>query len=248
MPKNDPLDMSLKIYKMIHDKNFKDALVVATVLYEEHYDDPEAHYLYGMVLFLSNKIERSCKALLLGVELFPKFWRFYRLLGTIYGRLLEFKEAEEAYRKAIAYYSENDKKEKATLYYYLGDTMWSQLNRDEARKQWKQALKINPKCKEAKAALEETVNDYGEALAPDPLFDDLYHFQGIQLTRYFELVGRNEFTSQEEAQDIIALMMIGWNDYVAPHINYVENLETTERTTFFKNINLDFMEAVIRWK
>lgn len=248
MPKNDPIDLSFKIYKMIRDKNFKDALVEATVLYEDHYDEPEAHYLYGMILFLSDNLERSRKALLQAVEMFPEYWKFYQLLGHIYNKILDFSLAEKAFRNAIAYFNENDKKEKAILYFYLGDAMWSKLNRDGARKQWKQALKINPQCKEAKVALKETANEYGESLSPNPIFDDLYHFQGIQLARYYELVGRNEFTSDKEAEEIISLVMFSWNDRVLPHQTFVDSLTPAERTKFFENINLNFMEAVIRWK
>lgn len=248
MTENDPSIMVLKIYKMIRDKNFKDATVVATVLYEDYYDEPEAHYLYGVVLFLSDNLERSRKALLQAVEMFPEYWKFYQLLGHIYNKILDFSLAEKAFRDAIAHFNENDKKEKAILYFYLGDAMWSKLNRDGARKQWKQALKINPQCKEAKVALKETANDYGDSLAPNPIFDDLYHFQGIQLARYYELVGRNEFTSDKEAQEIISLIMFSWNDRVQPHQTFVDNLTPAERTKFFENINLNFMEAVIRWK
>lgn len=248
MPKRDPTDLSFKIYKMIRDKNFKDAIVVATVLYEDHYDTPQAHYLYGMVLFLADELERSRKALLQELEMSPEYWEFYQLLGNIYNKHSDFSSAEKTFRNAITHFNENDSKEKAVLFFYLGDATRSKLNRDGAREQWKQALIINLKCKEAKIALRETANDYRESLAPNPILDDLYHFQGIQLARYYELVGRDEFTSEGEAQEIFSLIMISWNDRVLPHQTHVDNLTHAERTKFFKIINLDFMETVIRWK
>jgi tetratricopeptide (TPR) repeat protein len=169
-------------------------------------------------------------------------------MGHVLGHLNRLAEAEKHFRLAIENASYTDEEEKAMLYFHLADILWEQSKRDEAIANWKLALEIDPDCIVAEEALEETINEYGEPKATDPIFNDVYHFQNIHLKRYFALVGRDEFRNEDEAKSVIGVTMNGWNQFVAPRARDIDNLTTEERTAFFKSITLDFKDVVLKWK
>lgn len=239
--------MHHQILKLTKEGNHKEALRIAKIFCEKYSDDVESHILLGTAYVNNKKYDKARRAVHRGLQKFSREWKLYELLGHIYGHLNRMSEAEAAFTNAIKYCTD-DKSDLAEIHYYLGSVLWEQAKRDEAIAQWKRALEIDPGCIEAKEALKDRINEYGEPKAPTPIFDDLYHFHGIQLKRYYALVGRDEFISEEEAKNIIGIIMNGWNEFVSPRSRDIDDMKTEERTAFFKSITLDFTNAVVKWR
>jgi len=240
--------LKLQIVKLLNQGDNKGAAQLGRRLCNEQPNDFESHLLLSVALLNAEKYDKSRRALIRGLQIFPKDWKLHEILGHVYGHLNRIPEAEKEYNEAIIHYNGKNKEEEAFLHYQLGETMWAQNKRDAAIEQWKQALKVNPDCLEAKESLEENINEYGEPKAPNPVFDDLYHFHGIHIKRYFDLTGRDEFSSQEEAKNILDIIKNGWNEYISPRSRDIDKMSAAQRSEFFKSITLNFRDVVIKWR
>jgi tetratricopeptide (TPR) repeat protein len=236
------------IISLLEEGQNKEAAKIARLLRDKFPDDIEPHLLLGIALMRDTKYDKSRRVTLNALTKFPNDWQLHELMGHVLGHLNRLAEAEKHFRLAIENASYTDEEEKAMLYFHLADILWEQSKRDEAIANWKLALEIDPDCIVAEEALEETINEYGEPKATDPIFNDVYHFQNIHLKRYFALVGRDEFRNEDEAKSVIGVTMNGWNQFVAPRARDIDNLTTEERTAFFKSITLDFKDVVLKWK
>ncbi|KUG27034.1 hypothetical protein ASZ90_003119 [hydrocarbon metagenome] len=241
-------DIHSVIISLLEEEHNKEAAKIARLLLNQFPDDMDAHLLLGLALMNDKKYDKSRRVISNALVKFPKEWRLHEIMGHIYGHLNRLTEAEKHYNLAIENASEADEEETAMLHFYLAESLWGQSNRDDAIANWKLALEINPDCTNAKEALEEKINEYGEPKAPSPVFDELYHFQGIHLNRYYSLVRRDEFIKEEEAKDVIGIIMNGWNQFVSPRSRDIDNMTHEERSAFFKTITLDFKDVVVKWK
>lgn len=237
-----------QINAQINNKNYKEAIRLARMFLETYPNTLEPHLALGTALLSNKDYDKSRRALLRAIEKFPHQWQLHDLLGDSYFFLNRIQEAENAYRTAIIEAHDAEKEEQALLHYQLGDTLWVQNKRAFALEEWKRAVEIDPECIVAKEALEECTNEYGEPKGPNPIFDDLYHFQGIHIQRYLALVARNEFCSSEEMNEVLKIIQDGWNQHVVPRSKEMDEWTTEERSNFFKSITLNFTDTVMRWK
>lgn len=248
MKESNNKDIHSIILSLLEAGSNKEAAKIARLMRDKFPDDIESHLLLGIALMKDAKYDKSRRVVENALKKFPDETRLHQIMGHIYGYLNRLTEAEKHYRLAIKYASDEDPEDRAILHFYLGDNLWGQSKIDDAITNWKLALEIDPGCIEAEEALEETINEYDEPKAPNPIFDDLYHFQNIHLKRYFSLVGRDEFINEDEAKSVIGITMNGWNQFVAPRSRDIDNLTTEERTAFFKSITLDFKDVVVKWR
>ena len=247
MKKNNE-ELHSVIINLLENGNNKEATRIARILCNEFQDDLEAHLLLGMALLNDKKYDKSRRVVSKALERFPNESRFNKLLGHIFGNLNRLNDAEQNYIAAIEKAVDADKEEVAMLHYYLGEVLWGQNNRDDAVEQWKKALLIDPECIDAKKVLDDNLNMYSEPKAPNLVFDDLYHFQRIHMKRYYALVDRDEFISQDEAGAVTSIIMNGWNEFVSPRSKEIDNMTVEERTAFFKSITLNFTGIVVKWR
>lgn len=236
------------ISSLLKEERYKEAAKIARLLRDKFPDELEPYLLLGIALMNDEKYDKSRRVVFNALTKFPNEWLLHELMGHVFGHLNRLAEAETHFHLAIENASDADEEERAMLHFHLADILWEQSKRDDAIAYWKLALDIDPDCIEAEEALKETINEYGEAKAPSSVFDDLYHFQNIQLKRYYSLVKRNEFISHDETQSVIGIIMNGWNQFVAPRSSDIDNLTTEERTAFFKSITLDFNDVVVKWR
>jgi tetratricopeptide (TPR) repeat protein len=236
------------IISLLEKEQYKEAAKIARFLRDKFPDDTMAHLLLGIAFMRNEKYDKSRRVVQNALNKFPHEWQLHELMGHVLRNLNRAAEAEKHYNLAIENASDADEEETAMLHFYLAESLWEQSKRDDAIANWKLALEIDPGCIEAEEALEETINEYNEPKAPTPIFDDLYHFQNIHLKRYYALVGRDEFINEDEAKSVIGITMNGWNQFVAPRSRDIDNLNTEERTAFFKSITLDFKDVVVKWR
>lgn len=248
MLSKDKNKLHSQIVNLINESNNKEAAPLARVLCEEYPDDSDAFLLLGISLMNEGKYDKSRRSVLRALQKFPNEWKLHELLGHICGHFNRIAEAEKGYSAAIVHCKKATKEETALLHYLLGEAFWAQSKRDEALEQWNQALEIDPNCIKAKEAVKECTNEYNEPKAPNPAFDDLYHFQEIHSKRYFALVGHNEYTPQAELKTTLNIIMNGWNQYVSPRSREIDQMTTTEHSEFFKTITLNFTDAVMQWR
>lgn len=244
----DNEDIHSIIISLLEENRYKEAAKIARLVRDKFPEEIEPHLLLGIALMKDEKYDKSRRVIDNALKKFPNESRLHQIMGHVHGYLNKLKEAEECYRSAIKFASDEDPEEKAILYFYLADNLWGQNRRDDAIANWKIALEFDPGCIEAEEALEETINEYNEPKSPTPIFDDLYHFQNIHFKRYFALVNRDEFIDDDEAKSVIGITMNGWNKFVSPRSKDIDKLTTEERTAFFKSITLDFKNVVVKWK
>lgn len=237
-----------RIQSLINSGQYKEAAKIARILCQKHPDDFEAHLLLAVSLTNQEKHEKARRALVTALEIFPNHWQLRMMLGHTYGHLGDWRRAEEAYRRALRDAEEAHPEEVAELHCSVAEALWAQQIREEALAEWRKALEVDPKCEEAQESLKECTNEYGEPKAPNLVFDDLYHFQHIHTQRYFSLVGRGKFVSKEEADAVVGILMMGWNELVAPRSREIENMKTEGKSDLFGSVTLDFSECVRKWK
>ncbi len=227
---------------------FKVAAVRARALSGQFQDDFEYPLFLGIALMKLQNHEAAKNVLRHAVEKFPGEWLLHDMLGGAHEILGAWQRAEEEYRMALDLAGEAPVDAIAGIHCSIGDTLWARHNREGALAEWRKALEIDPRCGVAKECIKKFTNEYGEPKALDAIFDDLHHFQNIQTKRYLNLVGRDEFDTKEEAEEVIGVIMRGWNERVSPSSRKWDKMTAKEKTRLFESITLDFTEAVRRRK
>ncbi len=237
-----------KIINLMRKERFDEAYESAQRLAPEHPGDPEYPIFQGVALINLADYRKAYKVMQKAVKKFPEDWQCHEVLGLAHGHLGEWAFAEQSYQRALELIPKGLLVEQGMLYVDLAHALWEEHHRDEAIAAWRKAVEIDPSNTEAHESLKEFVNAYGEAKAPNEAFDDMYHFRTIQMQRYFQLVGRNEFVSPEEAQQVFGVIMEGWNKHIPPRARDMDAMSPAEKSEWFKQITLDFNEVVQKWK
>lgn len=248
MSKKDKIQAKEEIFSLLNAGKFREAAVRAKALTEQFPDDYEFPLMLGVALIHQEKYDKARRALVRAIEQFPKEWDLRLILGNALGFLADWRGAEGAYRKALDLARDASPDEIADIHCSLAETLWEQRHKAEALAEWQEALEIDPRCKEAKDSLAEHTNVYGEPRALNAVFDDLYHFQNIQTKRYYDLVGREEFNTKEEAEFVVKMIMAARNERVSPASRNLDGMTAKQKDKLFRSITLDFAETVGRWK
>ena len=88
--------------------------------------------------------------------------------------------------------------------------------------------------------LRDFTNEYGEPAAISPQMDDVFHFQNIQMEKYFRSKNESAFQSKEETNRIMQLISDAYNSKIAPNKERLESSSAFEKTKWFKRIKIDF--------
>jgi tetratricopeptide (TPR) repeat protein len=248
MPTTSKHNLKQQIIVFLNAGRNKEAATLARTLRDQNPKDYEAHLFLGVALMNAEKYDKARRVLERAVAQFPNQWKLQMILGHVHIHQRDIPHAEEAYRKALHHVHDASSAEIAELHCSLADTLWVQHHRDEAVAEWKEALRTDPACTEAQESLNNYLNDYGEPRAPNPMFDDLYHFKNIHTERYLRLVGRKTLVSKEEAKAVLGVIMAGWNEFVSPQSREMDNWTAKQRSEFFSAITLDFTDIAARWK
>jgi predicted Zn-dependent protease len=148
--------------------------------------------------------------------------------------------AEQTELRLLELLPVSSRAERGDCCYRLGTACWRQAKREDALAWWRQALLENPLMTEAREALSRHTNEYGEAKPPAREFDDIYHFQRIQLQKY--MPGRKEavFSSESEMTKVLGAIFQAWNEQIAPRAHELDGMTAAEKTALFQTVDVDF--------
>lgn len=177
---------------------------------------------------------------------FPRDPQLRFELGQSHLMLGEPEDAEKAYLRAVELIGGADDVLKSSYMTSLGGAQWASHKRDLAIETWRTACTLDPGNETARQLLDSHLNQYGEPKAPNPVFDDLYHFHAIHKARYFASCGMQdqEFTAQEECEYVQAALTKAWNEQIAPQKDRMEAMSAAEKTELFASVQIDFTEKV----
>jgi len=120
------------------------------LLRQEPDNAPALNYLGYMYADSGVNLDESLRLIERALKQEPDNGAYLDSFGWALFRLGRFAEAEEQLRKAL-----NNLKADSTLYEHLGDILAAQNRREEARQQWREALKLKPNDPALKSKLGE---------------------------------------------------------------------------------------------
>ncbi len=233
------------IINLLKLKKYREAADQAEILDKLYPDDPEYSILYGAVLLNAGKYDKMVNVMKNAVKRFPSDWKCFSMLGDAYGYLEKWSKAEEVYLQSLSVASGASCRERARLHCSVANVQWIQRHRDDALAQWREALAVDPTCKEAQKSLKECTNEYQEPAAPSKVFDDPYHFQRIHTEKYLLEHGKKGFKTINEAERVIGAIYQAWNDRIAPRSKELDAMTAAEKTELFESVSVDFSKPFI---
>lgn len=199
-------------------------------------------YYTGLSICYSelNKPKEALKILAKAESLFPDNADVYYYRGIIHLDLENFEESENCLLRSLELSPSNNRIERSECLNNLGVLYWNDFRREEALDFWKDAVNENPFNDKAQENLKEFSNEYGEPKTANQLFDDLYHFQNIHKKKYFELNGKADFSSLEEAEVWTEISTQKWNELIEAKFHDIESMTPAQKTELFDSINIDY--------
>ncbi len=229
-----------KVMDLVFLKKYNEAQALAGTLSKRHPDESAFPLLQAAALMNAKNFHKAEKVLRKATSRFPDDFELEMLLGDVYHAMRDLPGAERTYAHLLTV-MHLPPAEKAEVHCSLAGILWERSHREEALDHWREALKLDPDNKDARTAIAECSNAYGEPKAPTSALDDLYRFQHIHQERYLRLVGREEFETMEEAKKVLGMIMQGWNDLVAPRSRELDTMSAEEKSKLFESITLRFM-------
>ncbi len=228
----------IQIQKLICQKKFREAHPLAEEAVGRYPDEPLLYTALAICHCETNDVPKAIDVLQTAVGRFPESGDLMFDLADTLNSAGRYREAEDAYRKALDLTPRESTKERSECYNGLAVALWEQQHRSDALLMWKQAIKEDPRNAVARENLRHCTNEFNEPAASSKLFNDLYHFQRIQTERYFHAHGREGFESPEEAQRVLGAIMTAWNKHMAPHGREIDAMSPAEKTALFQSIRV----------
>ena len=204
---------------------------------------PENFFFYTIPSIAYSCISRFEDAIQLLKEAEQKFPDSYEVLYQLarsYEDIEEYDEAEKYFKKSYEVTPEAYNDARSDCLNDLGAIYWEMRRKQEAIESWKLALIEDPKNSSAQNNLRDFTNVYGEPSAVSPLMDDLFHFQNIQMEKYFQSKNKSAFQSKKETNRIIQLISDAYNSKIVPKKERLNSSSAFEKTKWFKRIKIDF--------
>lgn len=232
----------LQLQQLFEHKKYREAIPLAEELIEAYPDNAFMHVSLGICYSESGDDKKAVDMFIKARKRFPTDPEIPYYLAEIYNRSGRYPESEKAFREAIELTPVAKQIERSECYNGLGAVLWKLSRREEAIEAWKHAIKENPDNRIAQKNLKEFTNEYKKPASPSKVFDDLYHFQWIQMERYFISKGITSFGTKEEAERVLESIRLAWNKHVALRGTDLDKMTPAEKTEIFKSINVNFIK------
>lgn len=229
-----------KIQKLLNNKKFLPVINEGRKARNKY---PKNYFFYtipSIAYSLINRHEDVFKLLKEAEQRFPDSYEVFYQLAKVYEDLEDYEEAEKCFKKSYEVTPEAYNDARAECLNDLGVINWIMHRKKEALELWKDALKEDPKNLLAQNNLSDFTNEYGEPAAISPKMDDLFHFQNIQLEKYFRSKNESTFKSKEETNRILQLISDAYNRKIASKKERLDSSTAIEKTKWFKRIKIDF--------
>lgn len=235
-----------QIERLLESGRFGEAESLARGESAQHPEEPGFPFLRAIAFWKMGKHRKAAKVLARTIAQFPEDWELHFALGNVLNDEEDLVGAEAAYREALKN-PDIPTVERGDVLCALADVLWGMHHREDALDHWKKALECDPRNEEAKEALADCTNEYGEPKSSSSDFDDMYHFMNIHKERYFRLVEREEFETKDEMELVLGLIMNGWNAHVTPFSRELDTMTTEAKSQLFRRVTLDFSPVVRKW-
>ena len=229
-----------QIDELFRQEKFKEAYPLCEDLLEYF---PNFPISYTTIAIYHSKLGNTNLALDIlrrAENLYPHDYDIQLNLGFIEKEAKHYIRAIQYFQKAFALIPENKKYERADCCNDIASCFWILDIREEALKMWRKALGEDPNFELAQNNLNMSTNEYQGAKAPTKIFDDLYHFQKIQTDKYFAKREKKEFSTLEETDRILQLIMKTWNEHIAHLGKKLDGMSAAEKSELFTTIDCDF--------
>jgi tetratricopeptide (TPR) repeat protein len=220
--------------KYVLEHRYKAAKDIFEKLLQLSPNDVEIMALYANVYCVEGKLVEAENRLNQVLLLNPNYPLALYFLGYVYNAKGEYEKAINMYEKALKFFSENEKIEKADAYQNLGCSLLAVNRREEAIEAWKTCLKYNPRQKSVKENLKNVTNEYGMAKSPVGL-DDFRAFVDFKRKEYLSDKGRNFFEGLDEANMVLKKITDAWdNKIISKSGAKLHRMKTKEKVKLFK--------------
>jgi tetratricopeptide (TPR) repeat protein len=183
------------------------------------------------------KNTEALKILNTAEKLFPDNSDVLYYLAKIHKEESSFDLAEEYFLKSLKHSPKSDHLGKAEILNDYAVLLRLVGRRKDAIKKLKLALKENRKDTLALHNYELFMKELKQGDLP---LDDSELFQTIQIEEYFRDKFRKEFLSEHETKQVMQLIVDAWNKEVAPYSERLKNLSISEKSKWFRRVELNF--------
>ncbi|MBI5471667.1 MAG: tetratricopeptide repeat protein [Ignavibacteriae bacterium] len=229
-----------RLGELIAARKYHELLTFARNRMKLHPTVPAFAAVVGMCYNQLRKHDEARRFLEKQLDRFPNSSQLCFELGQAFLGLRESAEAEQAYRDAVDLADDDQQLLKSSYLTGLGGACWDQKKRDEALAYWREALELDPENQTAKAMVNTSTNEYGEAKAPAEVMDEMYHFQAIQTEKYLRERNTREFPTIMEATRVVGLIVKAWNADLAPRRDELALMSAAERSEIYAAVKVDF--------
>jgi tetratricopeptide (TPR) repeat protein len=231
---------------LLQQGRYRELLPLAEKERKAHPDEPVFAVIATSCLNSMGKHGKARNLARTAIRKFPDDPQLQFELGQAHLALGESEDAEKAYLRAVELIGETSNALKSSYLTCLGGAQWALHKREIAIETWRNACALDPGNETARQMLNNHLNQYGEPRAPNPVFDDLYHFHAIHKARYFASRGiqNQEFKTKEEFEHVHAALTKAWNDQITPHKDRMDAMSAAEKTELFSSVQIDFTEEI----
>jgi len=238
--RQDEIDTLKHLQKLLNNHKFLQVIQEGRKARNKY---PRIFFFYtipSIAYSLTNRLEDAFQLLKEAEQNFPDSSEVMYQLAKIHEDIMEYDEAEKYYKKSYEGTPADHNDARSECLNDLGALYWKMHRKDEALESWKLALMEDPKNIMAQNNLRDFTNEYGEPSAVAPIMDDMFHFQNIQMVRYFHSKNLTEFQSMEEADKIMRLISDAWNRNIVPEKKKLDSSIAYEKTKWFESIEINF--------